>query len=81
MLEYCRIEWGKIDQQKEVFSSPKADAIKVALYYESYCPGCREFITTQWYPTYKKLNGTGVLELELVPFGNAQVYITFHLVI
>ena len=38
MLEHCKTEWGKPDQQKEVSSGPRADAIKVTVYYESFCP-------------------------------------------
>ena len=81
MLEHCITEWGKPDQQKEASSGPRADAIKVTVYYESFCPASMEFINSQWYPTYKKLNGTGILLSELVPFGNAKVPVTFHLVV
>ena len=74
-MEYCQIEWSKSTPTKEIGNkiSPDADPVKITLYYESFCGGCREFINTQWYPTYQKLNGTGILELELVPFGNARV--------
>jgi len=74
VYEYCKIGWQKNNHQKETAANVGASPIEITLYYESYCPGCREFITTQWYPTYKKLKGTGVLKLELVPYGNAQEY-------
>ena len=71
-MEYCKVEWGKSEPVAK--STVKvADPIKITLYYESLCGGCREFITSQWFPTYKKLNATGILQLELVPYGNAQV--------
>ena len=52
---------------------PDAAPVKVSLYYESLCPGCRQFIHTQLYPTFQKLSSSGILEVELVPYGNAQV--------
>jgi len=45
--------------------------VLVELYYESLCPGCRNFITTQLFPTWQKLQDTGVMEVKLYPYGNA----------
>jgi len=45
--------------------------IKVELYYESLCPGCRNFITTMLYPAWEKLKDTGIMKVELYPYGNA----------
>jgi len=77
VLEYCKIEWGKTqttDFTFSKFSKTKLDAspVKVALYYESLCPGCRNFIQTQLFPTFQKLDSSGILDIELVPYGNAQ---------
>jgi len=74
VYEYCKIGWEKNNHQKETAANVRAKPVKITLYYESYCPGCSDFITTQWYPTYIKLKGTGILELELVPFGNTKVF-------
>ena len=52
-------------------------SVKVALGYESLCPGCREFLTHQLHPAYKKLYSTGILDITLVPYGNACV--SYHL--
>ncbi|XP_072547058.1 gamma-interferon-inducible lysosomal thiol reductase [Salminus brasiliensis] len=45
-------------------------AVNVSLYYESFCPGCREFLVMQLMPTFFMLND--IMTLELVPFGNAE---------
>ncbi|XP_013783612.1 gamma-interferon-inducible lysosomal thiol reductase-like isoform X1 [Limulus polyphemus] len=51
----------------------KVDAppVSLGLYYESLCPYCRQFIVGQLWPTYSHLSV--VMNLTLVPFGNAQV--------
>lgn len=54
-----------------MISTNQASPVGVALYYESLCPGCREFIADQLYPTWKKV-GADVLNITLVPYGNAQ---------
>lgn len=51
-----------------------ATPVTVTLYFESLCPGCRQFINTQAYPAYQKLANTGILDLKFVPYGNAQEY-------
>ena len=33
--------------------------MRVELYYESLCPGCRNFLTTGLYPAWDKLRDTG----------------------
>ncbi|VEN53123.1 unnamed protein product [Callosobruchus maculatus] len=44
--------------------------LKVSLYYESLCGGCTDFIRTQLHPVYSQF--ADYLELDIVPFGNAQ---------
>merc|ERR1719500_1187964 len=46
--------------------------VTVELYYESFCPGCRAFITTMLFPTFQKLQDTGIMKVGLFPFGNAR---------
>jgi len=48
-----------------------ADPVSVSLYYESLCPFCRDFISEQFYPTWKLLNSTGIMVVDMVPYGNA----------
>lgn len=55
--------------KKSVLDAPP---VNVSFYYESLCPGCREVWSTQLYPTYQKLAKTGIVNFEIVPFGNAQ---------
>lgn len=48
-----------------------AEPVQVGLYYESLCPGCREFLVEMIMPTWILLND--IMTVHLVPFGNAQV--------
>ncbi|XP_026676720.1 gamma-interferon-inducible lysosomal thiol reductase-like [Diaphorina citri] len=43
---------------------------KVALYMESLCPGCHQFIKHQLYPVFMKYSN--YIQLDLIPFGNAR---------
>merc|ERR1711862_678776 len=45
--------------------------VLVELYYESFCPGCRNFITTMLYPTFDKLRDAGIMKVAIYPYGNA----------
>ena len=45
--------------------------VLVELYYESFCPGCRNFISTMIFPTFDKLRDTGIVKFGLYPYGNA----------
>lgn len=45
--------------------------VMLELYFESLCPGCRHFITTMLYPTWKKFLDTKILKIQLYPYGNA----------
>ena len=46
--------------------SQKANPVKLELYYESYCPGCRDFLTNHLYPVWKTLQKTGTCIISLL---------------
>jgi len=48
--------------------------VKVTLYYESLCPDCKNIFKYQIFPAYAKLASTQILDLQLVPYGNAKVF-------
>jgi len=49
-----------------------APKVQIALYYESYCGGCRDFIMNQFYPTFEKVGE--IMDVTLVSYGNAEEY-------
>lgn len=63
-------EERKIEREEPTVASP----VNVSLYYEALCPGCRQLLMTQYFPTYAKLKNTGILNINLYPYGNAQEY-------
>ncbi|NP_001006057.1 gamma-interferon-inducible lysosomal thiol reductase precursor [Danio rerio] len=63
-------ECGVLEQCMKYNSTKAADKVKVSLYYESLCPGCRMFLTSQLVPTLIMLQD--IMEIDLVPYGNAQ---------
>ncbi|KAL2097631.1 hypothetical protein ACEWY4_006838 [Coilia grayii] len=61
-------ECGVLKQCVE-YNNTSSDKVAIALYYESLCPGCRQFLTTQLHPTWVMLRD--IMDVQLVPFGNA----------
>jgi interferon gamma-inducible protein 30 len=52
----------------QLTSAPK---IKIDLMFESLCPGCGQVITTSFGPALEKAGFTDMVDLTLVPYGNA----------
>ena len=50
----------------------KAPPVNVTLYYESLCPYCRQFISEQLYPTWMTFKSTGIIFVDIIPYGNAE---------
>ena len=48
-----------------------AAPVRFALYFESLCPDCKQFITEMLWTTWKKVGK--IMDLQLVPYGNAEV--------
>jgi len=63
VLQFCKLQNNGVQEAKPV---------KVELFYESLCPGCRHFILTQLWPTYQALKDTDILDIKLYPYGNAR---------
>lgn len=66
------IECGVLKQCLETNftrSRQTADPVTIGLYFESLCPGCRNFLTSMLYPTWVLL--ADVMDVTLVPYGNA----------
>ena len=49
-----------------------ADKIKIDLYYESQCPGCKQMITTSFAEAMKADGFLDMAEINFWPYGNAR---------
>ena len=63
LLNSFVIGFSIFDYQKtnqiDVWSKADKSPVKLELFYESLCPGCRNFITNHLYKTWKKLQKSG----------------------
>ena len=56
-----------------VVGETRAPSVKLSVFYESLCGDSIRFITTQLYPTWQHFADDQTLQLDLVPFGKADV--------
>ena len=42
--------------------------VLIELYFESFCPGCRNFITTMLYPAFDKLRDSGIMKVLITTY-------------
>jgi len=62
-------EKGLVNDSTESGESPTP--IRVKVLEEALCPGCKQFVQEQLKPAFEALGST-VIDLQIVPFGNAQ---------
>jgi len=70
VLEYCKVTHPGFLTTNIAASA--GQPLQIELYYEAFCGGCRQFILEQLFPSYKKLYSTGIFEITLYPYGNAE---------
>lgn len=61
--------WHEEPLEYAQYGKEKIIKVKVALYLESLCPGCHDFIRAQLYPVFMKYSN--FIQLDLLPYGNA----------
>ena len=61
----------EIDNSNSVVITVEPEPVLVELYYESLCPGCRQFITGMLGPTWDLMKDTGTMQVAVYPYGNA----------
>lgn len=54
-------------------SGMSTDKVNIELYYESQCPGCKAMITKQIAPAIVEDGIAEILNLTLIPYGNAKM--------
>ena len=62
------IGFSLFDHTNEIdfWSKAEKSPVKLELFYESLCPGCRNFITNHLYKTWKKLQKSGTNLLKII---------------
>ena len=53
-----------VENSDSVVITVDPEPVLVELYYESLCPGCRQFITGMLSPTWDLMKGTGTMQVR-----------------
>ena len=53
-----------VENSDSVVITVDAEPVLVELYYESLCPGCRQFITGMLSPTWDLMKDTGTMQVR-----------------
>ncbi|CAF1031974.1 unnamed protein product [Adineta steineri] len=61
VIEQCQLYIWKVQD--------KNDKVNLTLYYETLCPDCRKFMTTELWKAYQTI--FDIVNITLVPYGNA----------
>ena len=59
-----------------VVGEAEGPSVKLSVFYESLCGDSIRFITTQLFPAWQHFADDQTLQLDLVPFGKANVRLT-----
>ena len=75
LIDGC--SFGQVEAQckQHSWDEQKAKPVDFTLYMESLCPDCKAFIKSQLAPAYAAVGH--IMNLTLVPYGNAMVSLTF----
>ena len=53
-----------VDNSNSMVITVDPEPVLVELYYESLCPGCRQFITSMLGPTWDLMRDTGTMQVR-----------------
>ena len=53
-----------VDNSNSLVITVDPEPVLVELYYESLCPGCRQFITSMLGPTWDLMRDTGTMQVR-----------------
>jgi interferon gamma-inducible protein 30 len=71
MISLVCTTYQKMTKGKNVPDACRGAPVAVELYFESLCPGCREFIFDTLHPVFYELSD--IMRLSLYPYGNARI--------
>jgi len=67
-----KVQLSRFEAALDIPIPRRMKPVNLTLAYESYCPGCRNFIRGQLWPVYTQLKE--YMTVDLLPYGNANEY-------